>query len=124
MAGGAKMSEQQLTALCDEWSRMFRLQDWRISARLVRSYELGDESGGRIEIAPSRGAARIKIIHPDDVDPDNDQSIDTEGYLVHELLHVLFRELDDDLGEYQKEAFERALNKLSECLVALKKGAK
>lgn len=114
------MTEAELRALCNEWQKRLRLQDWRVTAEIARYHELGEGTGAHVELALQRRAARIKVRHPDDEPPDGDHALDTEGYLVHELLHLPFIHYIPAKGP-EEDAFEQALNALAEALVALKR---
>lgn len=96
------MAAEELQALCAEWQKTLRLQDWEIAVRLVSAREFGDLSThGDCDFHSKKKRAVIRILREEDKDP----GVPCEHYrhyeafqesnelvLVHELLHLYFAE--------------------------------
>lgn len=115
------MSETELQELLAEWQERLRLQDWRVTVALQRYHEMPSRDlGGHCEYNIQRRAARITLKHPkDEEDIDGDHSLDTEGYLVHELLHLHSLHYCPEGAE--NDLFEQGLNAIAAALVTLKR---
>lgn len=118
------MSETELQALCREWQQILRLEDWDIEVRLTRNHEFPDKyHGGDCHVFVEKQCARIRILPEGDRLPDVMAPYDQEIDLVHEILHVAFKqsqpEIDDASPHWQQH--ERAIHRVSEALVGLKR---
>lgn len=116
------VSQDDLNCWLAEWQERLRLQDWRVETRLVRYHEVNEGCGANIVVNVPRRSARISVMVPGDEPPDGDVSLDSEGYLVHELLHLVFVHYDPASG-VEDDVFEQGLNAMAAALVSLKRCA-
>jgi hypothetical protein len=103
----------ELEALCAEWQKRLRIQDWIIT--LVVNYD--SSTCGSCTTCKSRKLATITVAHPDCNTHENDK--DYEATLVHELLHVHAAGFDGLLEEDSAErmAYEQMIDLVSYALV-------
>ena len=108
------MTQAGLDKLCALWQKRLRLEDWRVSVKLVRKYELPD---AHAEALPHRRTkvAKIKIVDPRDRDPEWADETELEWSLVHELMHLYCP--DYSPGDDEDVEFETMLNLVSQALV-------
>lgn len=115
------MTEQQLQTLCREWQGILRLQDWDITVRVKRAYDMPSRVAGTCNSTTKLKEAVIVILDAQDEEPDLIHAIDYEKALVHELLHVHFAQLHD---EYDSPVhFEQAVEMIACALIRLKRQA-
>lgn len=74
-----------------QWQRACRMQDWHISARIIRGEELYNPNTtcGQVDIWPTSRLAQISIQDPIDHFPDKHSPYDMEAALAHEFAHIL-----------------------------------
>lgn len=111
----------QLEHWLKTWQKRLSLDDWQISAQLVRSWELKPDTLGNLRWNSSSKVATIRVMHPQDYDlrPSEIPS-DIEYTVVHELIHLQIASIPKAPGA--KEIEERVVNRLGEALFALEKG--
>ena len=118
------MTQEELRARCRVWQERLRLQDWDIDVRLARVRDLDDlTTAGDAETMVQKQCARIRVL--DVQDPFNDPHCpyDPETTLVHELLHVAFKESQPECGDSPEwHAHERAIHRVSQALVNAYRG--
>ena len=109
----------QLEEACREWQAILRLQDWDITAEIVRGKQMVErDDSGNVRWNDKHRIARISILDPVDHEgPEFVGELDHEETLVHELLHLHFAGLDHE----DETTFELAINRISEALVKLKR---
>ncbi|MBO0962008.1 hypothetical protein J1P26_20080 [Neobacillus sp. MM2021_6] len=102
------LTEEQLQEKLIEWQKRLRLQDWIIKARICRIHNIPNEAMACVIPTLSKKMALIKILDPNDYDPDLVFPQDMENSLVHELLHLHFEPLglDDDKHTELEQAIE------------------
>ena len=118
------MSNEELAALCAEWQKILRLQDWDVEISFKRNFEMGHDCAGECSYSSSKKAAQISILTPADYSPKFIVPIDTERTVVHELLHLhtaLFVPVSPTADDIMHE--EQLINLLSGAFVALKRTA-
>ncbi len=118
------LSEERLARIITEWQIRLRLLDWDIEGRIVRAHELGDGNVGDVDTQEKKAWARVRVLHPADLDGQDlflpDQAADWELVVVHELVHVLLHAaLAADINVQQKQAEERAVHAIARALVQL-----
>ena len=102
------------------WQHALYLQDWTISLRIVRQWDMGDTvSVAQCEWYIERKDAIIKVLHPDDLPGVssrflNGEECDYDVSLVHELLHLHFAPFHRKEDEI---AHEQAINAISRGIV-------
>lgn len=117
------MSQEELDALCLEWQRRLRLQDWRVVVKIVPRYEVvgnwGETSRNKRHKTAVIRLADLNGSH--DVINDEIFAPSVEEVLVHELLHLTIAGFDvtDDEGANAmvREAQEEAINMIAAALV-------
>lgn len=117
------IDEKELQTLCQEWQERLGLGHWQVVVKIKRYYDMDNYQGSNL-FTYSKMQSVIKIIHPDDWDPDCMCNQDMEKTLVHELLHILLHPLaasikDDDY--LKQDILEQIIETLSRALVDLKR---
>lgn len=115
------MTQIELDKLCALWQKRLRLQDWRVTVKLVRKYELPDSYADTLPHGKTK-AAKIRIVDPGDRNPEWADETELEWSLVHELLHLYCPDLSP--GDDEDVDFETMLNLVSEALVTAYREAK
>jgi hypothetical protein len=100
------------------WQDRLRLRDWRIKASFEDRHAVND-TYAQTEINLAFKTARVRICHPDRIDPEWTGSHDIETTLVHELLHLHAATFEDRLRADDKSnpEFEFMIDSISEALV-------
>lgn len=112
--------ESELQALCLDWQRRLRLQDWTVRATWARYWELNGVA--HVAYVTEAKTAHIKVIVPEDYRSDEDLwPYVPEQSLVHELLHLHFAPFDTERGSPLHIAEEQAVAAMAEALVTLKR---
>lgn len=114
--------ECELRKQLSYWQRILYLQDWNVDIRVVRQWEMGDQTTlAQCQWFIQRKDAIIHVLHPSDL-PGlsgrflNNEECDYDVSLVHELLHLHFapfHKADDEI------AHEQAINAISRGMVKL-----
>ena len=105
-------------AVCHLWQRVLRLEDWDVEVKVLRGYDLGEDTSAKINSFPPKKDAVLKLIDPRDHNP-NWRPVDSvEVDIVHELLHLHFGPLSEYGNEAKRLAEEQAVNAISRALVA------
>jgi hypothetical protein len=117
------LTKQNLAKRLAYWQKRLRLQDWSVTADICR-YAAIDDSLGRITIGDDKREAYIRLLCAEDVLPldviDKASALDWELVLVHELLHLHFRDTSPkhhEKGSPEDKAEERAIDQISHALV-------
>ena len=85
-SGDTRM-KPDLNALLAKWQAIMRLQDWDVGIRYIRGYDMGNDLG-RVTYTHTKKQANIRVLDPDDADPEWLPQQDIEQTVVHELLHL------------------------------------
>ena len=120
--GDALARDSELPDLAEAarpWMEILRLTDWQIRWKWVRYHELEEHKAGQIRWNQELRTAEVLILVPCDEAPDGVHR-PYEEIIVHELLHIQFSLLDEDLNTTQSTLFERALNTTAAALVHLR----
>ena len=117
-----QLTEVQLRALCEEWQKRLRLQDWDIELRVARERELSHPANGaECHWNLGRRMAQIFFVDMIDHDPARHYPFVQELLLIHELLHLHFAPFDTFAEDSpQGVAIEQAIEGISRALLALK----
>jgi hypothetical protein len=116
------LSVNELEALLFEWQNQLCLTEWDIALKIVRRSEFGEEDNqADITYNESTGQGIIRILDP--VDWDNALfNQDMEKGLVHELLHLMWRDFEPDDEESREHVlWHRRLEATARIMVALKR---
>ena len=105
-----------------QWQKRLDLSDWRISTLIVRKGDLKPETLGNLHWDTENHTATIRVLDPRDYELTSSEiPQDIEYTIVHELVHLQLSVLPRDLSTRTTE--ERVVNKISEALFQLEKGA-
>jgi hypothetical protein len=115
------MTNEHFQGLVQYWRKILRLQDWDLTARLARGYDLEDKEG-RCSQWPKLKLIEIEVLDPIDFRPGTHH--DVEETLVHELLHVHFCSLDQKWEGAEQVLYEQAIETMAWALVKLNRGAR
>lgn len=116
------MTQEQLEALCREWQKTLRLQDWDVKVRIVRQRDMDNHNAqGEVDWTLPKKSAAISILDPTDYPPNSWWGQDIERTLVHELLHLHFAPFVEEEDGLKRVAEEQAIDCLAIALVALKR---
>jgi hypothetical protein len=115
------LTEQQAAAALEEYQRILRLQDWRISVRICAAAEIDNRSQAQINWHLARRSATIRLLCPADYLTRYEEPQDMEVDLVHELCHIHLIGLNVAADTPEDLAQEQAIEALSEAVVALRR---
>jgi hypothetical protein len=119
--GAAVVTGAQVDNWLRTWQKRLQLDDWRVTARIVRATELKPDTLGNLKWNLAERTAAIKVLDPVDYDlPAADVPEDMEYTIVHELVHLQLSVLPRDLSKRDIE--ETVVNRLAEALMALGRG--
>jgi len=106
----------------DIWQNRLALQDWKISLQVIRLSEFKPKTIGGIRWDSDTKTAEIKVLDPRDYKMSYEDTLkDLELTVVHELVHLQLSSLPR--SEASRSAEEKAVNRISEALVALERSA-
>jgi hypothetical protein len=113
------MSDDELQRLLAEWQKTLRLQDWRVTARFKRIFDLTrNDIKGEVNWTLPIKEAVINLLEPADYAPAFVGGYDPERTLVHELLHLHFAPFAP-IGE-ETYQHEQAIDAISKALIDAK----
>ncbi|MDQ6760489.1 MAG: hypothetical protein M3Z32_11600 [Acidobacteriota bacterium] len=116
------VTEAQVQRWLKSWQRRLSLDDWQISAHIVRSRDLKPDTLGNLRWNSADKTATIRVMDAFDYDlPAPEIETDMEYTVVHELLHLQLAVLPRGPGT--KEVEERVVNRIGEALFSLEKGS-
>jgi hypothetical protein len=116
------VSQAQVEVWLKSWQRRLALDDWDIGAQIVRSSDLRPDTLGNLKWNSATKKATVRVLNPLDYDlPAKEIPIDIEYTVVHELIHLQLAALPRDPAN--KNVEEKVVNRISEALFALDKGA-
>ncbi len=115
------VSQAQVEAWLKSWQRRLALDDWEISAQIVRSTDLKPDTLGNLKWNSATRTATVRVLNPLDYDlPAREIPNDIEYTVLHELIHLQLAALPRDPNN--KTVEEKVVNRISEALFALDKG--
>lgn len=101
-------TQEELDAALAEWQIRLRLQDWDITAKVVRRDDIDTDPSNRKAATVYRewrlNSADIKILDP--IDRVGRAERDMESDLVHELLHIHTRQILDQIADPEGDICE------------------
>ena len=116
-----EISDSQLDKWTKSWQKRLSLEDWDITAEIVRSNALKPDTLGNLRWDSGTKTATIRVLNPADYDlPAAEIPTDIEYTVVHELIHLQLAALPHDSSS--KNIEERVVNRISEALFSLDKG--
>lgn len=119
----AVVNEGQVQRWVRLWQKRLALDDWDITAHIVRSQELKPDTLGNLRWNSASKTAVIRLMDPFDYDLPQDEIVaDMEYTVVHELVHLQLAVLPKTPAT--KDIEERVVNGIGEALFALEKGAR
>lgn len=94
--------EESARCIAGYWQQLLRLSDWDVELCIVKGY-LGPQTYASIESDPLSKTAKISLVDPRDWEPERLTGDAVEDTIIHELLHLHFRQVgyvyDEDLEE-------------------------
>lgn len=113
-------------AQVDDWTRGWQnrldLGEWKITTMIVRVSDLKPDTLGNLKWNSTNKTAVVKVLNPLDYDlPAAEIPTDIEYTIVHELIHLQLSVLPHDSTSKMTE--EKVVNRISEALFQLEKGA-
>jgi hypothetical protein len=100
------------------WQRRLKLQDWDISATLVRQKQLKPKTLGNIDWDTPTKTAHIHVLALEDYKMSyKDALTDMEFTVVHELVHLALSDLPR--SEASRGAEEHAVNRIAQTMLDL-----
>ena len=117
------MTEHELQALCAEWQKRLRLQDWDVKVQLARRWAMEPGNQAECEWNLRKRIAVIRVLDSVDWNSDTPWPQDQEQSLVHELLHLHFAPFRAEPETPQDVAQEQAIDAIARALVELKRAA-
>lgn len=112
------MTNEDLVVFLEKWQKIMHLQDWDISIRLARPFEIGPDRGGEVTRVEAKKVAVVSVLNPADFDPGKIITHDPEYTVVHELVHLHFS-LIDDFDGVKDTLYEQAVHLLAKSLISL-----
>lgn len=114
-------TQAELDAALAYWQKVLRLQDWDIKIIFGRERDMCDPCLGEIITTPAKKMALIKILDPVDYsNPHYEQ--DHEPTLVHELLHIHFNSIMDEIRDVDKVLHDRLYTQEESAIESIAKG--
>ena len=100
------------------WQKRLKLDDWRLSIRMVPSGELKPKTLGNIHWDTPTKTAAIRVLRLTEYKlPEQEALRDMEFTVVHELVHLQLASLPR--SDASRGAEEHAVNRLAEALLQL-----
>ena len=119
----AFVTEQQVYNWLQRWQQRLDLQDWKLTAQIVRHWELPKGTIANIEWSLSKRRATVRVLHSADSRLSKTEFIqDTELSIVHELIHLTMAKLPLDSENTDLE--EEAVKRISAALLGLRPNEK
>lgn len=116
-------TQEALSACCEKWQKILRLQDWDVLCVLVSHHEdLSEHALGDCMTCIELKKAHVRVLHPDATPKGWDGKIceDQERILVHELLHIHFSPFEPaDRESLDYAMWEQSIDVLARVLVGL-----
>lgn len=105
--------------LFKEWKKILNLEDWRIKFYpLEKQEDLGDKTYNALTTwEESNKTATIQILNPEEAD----QGFDYEETLVHELLHLKFCLLHNDINDFEGRYIHQLIDDIARAFVEVKR---
>lgn len=111
-------TENELNALCQQYQKLMRIQDWDITVEVVGSHILGEEVHGDHHTSLSVMRSKIRICDPASYVPTIvAPELNMRQTLIHELVHIVFSSLgpsDDDAVKHC--VFENGIERIA-CII-------
>ncbi len=111
------LSEPELKARAEYWQQVLGLQDWNIQVEILRERDLRlDDAAAETCIKFIQKVAIIRLIDPLDYGEGTERFIiaqNMEKHLLHEMLHIFFSNIEDDIGEYHAKLLHQHIDVLA-----------
>lgn len=102
--------EQSARAIMLYWQQILRLSDWDVEFHIIKGY-LGPQTYASIEPEPRSKTAKLTFVDPRDWNPETLTGEAVEDTIVHELLHLHFRQAGYSYDEDREEPLVHQLAK-------------
>lgn len=118
---GPVVTETQVQRWLRVWQKRLSLEDWDITAHIVRRRELKPDTLGNLRWNSADKTASIRILDPLDYDlPADEIPNDMEYTVLHELVHLQLATIPKAPGS--KDVEERVVNGIGDALFSMEKG--
>lgn len=104
-----------ITVIATQWQHLLRLDDWDVLVKLHRANE-DPFNYGTIEADPMSKTAVMSILDPQDWKPSELTVEAVEDTVIHELIHLHFRQAG---FPYEESLEEKAVHSLAKAFGAL-----
>ena len=116
------ITQAQVEEWTRSWQKRLDLGEWSITTLIVRSTDLKPDTLGNLKWNTSNRTAVVKVLNPADYElPAAEIATDIEYTILHELIHLQLSVLPHDGSTKLIE--EKVVNRISEALFQLEKGA-
>lgn len=117
------MTEEKAKALFDEWVKRLHLEEWDIDFqwRVLEKDMTEPNSTGCTSANVIDRQAIIQMVDPVDF-PNSPFTYDYEKTLVHELLHLVFWDMDDTGDKLRDHLTHCMIDRMARALVSAKRG--
>jgi hypothetical protein len=109
--------EDSARSIAGYWQQLLRLSDWDVELHIVKGY-LGPQTYASVESDPRSKTAKISLIDPRDWEPESLTGDAVEDTLIHELLHLHFRQVG---YAYDEDREEPLVHQLARVLAGIRK---
>lgn len=115
------LTQEQAEERLAHWQKILRLEHWDVAIHVVRASAMDPGNQASIGWTPEKRMARIKLADPIDWPPGTDEAFpqDMENSIVHELLHIHFRDVEKKSEEPSDERTEQVIHVIACALVDL-----
>jgi hypothetical protein len=105
--------ESRLDRQMKFWQRRLGLEEWNLSVRLVRQFEIDPNTWGGAAWDPSAKTGTISVLDPRDYNLHGGElKLDMECTIVHELVHIQVSPLDARDEQIREEVVNRIMGAL------------
>ncbi len=114
------VTEDMVNGWIKVWQKRLALEEWKIDAKIVRTWELPPNAVANIHWSIPQKKATIKVLNAVDSTLKRSEIVeDTELSVVHELIHLSLAKLPLDPNHTEQE--EETVKRISTALLGLEK---
>lgn len=103
--------ESRLDRQMRTWQKRLGLEEWNLSVRLVRQWQIDRNSWGAAEWDPDTKTGMISVLDPRDYNlRGNELQLDMECTIVHELVHIQVSPLQSTDYVHREEVVNKIMS--------------